>query len=467
MFTAFAAALLISPVAQGLVIPQGKWADVNKIGTQEDIFPYLAGAGPYFSYPINYGIPTIAPSGCEMSQVQVIARHGERYPSESGGSTLLKTWYKISNYTEAYNGSLSFLNDDYKFFIQDLNNLEEETTIMNSVDPLNPYTGEMDAKRHAREFLAEYGKLLENTTSFPVFATSSERVHNTAQYFIDALDGDFNISLEIVSEEPSAGANTISAGYSCPAWDGDAYTNITDAYSTDYLQSIAERLNNENPGLNLTQTDAFELFGWCAYELNARGYSYMCDIFSQEELIKYAYYDDLTSYYQDGPGYPMIMDVGSNLFNATVKLLKQSEQLEQKVWLSFTHDTDILDYLTTIGLFDDGNKLNSSYVPFRDLVFHKSWQVPQGARVYTQKFQCSNESFVRYVVNDAVIPIELCSSGPGFSCPSNDFYDYAANRMKNLNFLEACNVSSVSNVTELTFYWDYNTTTYNSTLLKE
>lgn len=79
-----------------------------------------------------------------------------------------------------------------------------ETTYANSVDVLNPYTGEMDAKRHAREFLQQYGYMVENHTSFPIFAASSERVHDTAQYFIDGLGDQFNISLQTVSEAMSA-----------------------------------------------------------------------------------------------------------------------------------------------------------------------------------------------------------------------------------------------------------------------
>lgn len=465
MFSAILPALLALPVVKGAIVPQLN--ELHKIGTQDDIFPYLAGDAPYFSYPNDYGIPREAPETCEMTQVQLIARHGERYPSESRGRKLFKTWYKISNYTSTFNGSLSFLNDDYEFFIQDLDNLEQETTLENSVNPLNPYTGEMDAKLHARDFLGQYGDLLEENTNLTVFTTNSRRVYDTAKFFVDALGPDYNATLQVIDEEPIAGANTISAGYSCPAWNDSAFSNITDTYSETYLKNIAKRLNKENPGLNLTSSDAYMLFSWCAFEISARGYSDVCDVFTQDELIRYSYSDDLANYYSDGPGYSMIKDVGSNLFNATVKLLQQSDELDQKVWLSFTHDTDILNYLTTIGLFDDGNPLNASSVPFRDHVFHKSWQVPMGARIYTQKFQCSNESYVRYVVNDAVIPIESCSSGPGFSCPEDDFYDYAAGRLQNLDFISACNVTSVSNVTSLTYYWDYNTTVYNSTLLDQ
>nr|CAI6379953.1 BPK_HP1_G0000030.mRNA.1.CDS.1 [Saccharomyces cerevisiae] len=77
--------------------------------------------------------------------------------------------------------------------------------------------------------------------------------------------------------------------------------------------------------------------------------------------------------------------------------------------------------------------------------FHK---VP---RVYTEKFQCSNDTHVRYVINDAMVPIETCSTGPGSLCEINDFYGYAEKRVAGTDFLKVCNVSSVSNSTELTF----------------
>ncbi|SCV04078.1 LAMI_0H13234g1_1 [Lachancea mirantina] len=454
------------PACLGAVLPKNKPDDMHLVGTQKDIIPYLAGAGPYFSYPVNYGIPIEAPDQCEFRQVQLIGRHGERYPTTNSGKKLLKLYNTLRKYPNKFNGSLEFMND-YEFFIRDQNDLQMETTLSNSVNFVNPYTGQADATAHARKFLVYYNELLNAAEQTAVFAASSERVHDTAQYFIEGLGDNYNMTLQTVSEEPSAGANTISAGNSCPAWDEDLYSNITDAYTTKYLEDIAYRLNGENPGLNLSSSDAYNMFAWCAYELNARGYSEICDVFKKEELIHYSYYNDLTSFYQDGPGYPMIKAAGSNLFNASVALLQQSESLPQRAYIAFTHDTDILNYLVTIGLFDDGKMLSANSTPFREQAFHRSWQVPQGARVYTQKYTCGNDSYVRYVVNDAVIPIETCSSGPGFSCPEKEFYAYATERLQGQNFFQACNTSSVSNVTDLTFFWDWEEKHYNATLLKQ
>nr|CAI6471098.1 AKR_HP1_G0022370.mRNA.1.CDS.1 [Saccharomyces cerevisiae] len=160
-------------------------------------------------------------------------------------------------------------------------------------------------------------------------------------FSLTVLGDQFNISLQTNSEAESAGANTSK----CSSFVG-----------------IAKRLNKENKGLNLTSSDATTFFAWCAYELNARGYSDICNIFTKDELVRFSYSQDLETYYQTGPGYDVVRSVGANLFNASVKLLKESEVQDQKVWLSFTHDTDILNYLTTIGIIDDKNNLTAEYV---------------------------------------------------------------------------------------------------------
>ncbi|QHB06665.1 hypothetical protein SCEN_A00990 [Saccharomyces cerevisiae] len=248
--------ILAASLVNAGTIPLGKLSDIDKIGTQTEIFPFLGGSGPYYSFPGDYGISRDLPESCEMKQVQMVGRHGERYPTVSKAKSIMTTWYKLSNYTGEFSGALSFLNDDYEFFIRDTKNLEMETTLANSVNVLNPYTGEMNAKRHARDFLAQYGYMVENQTSFAVFTSNSNRCHDTAQYFIDGLGDKFNISLQTISEAESAGANTLSAHHSCPAWDDDVNDDILKKYDTKYLSGIAKRLNKENKGLNLTSSDA-------------------------------------------------------------------------------------------------------------------------------------------------------------------------------------------------------------------
>lgn len=459
-FVLLAAAL----VEAAPTLPWKKDSDIDIIGTQEHLFPYLAGSAPHFSYPLSYGIPKEVPEQCTIKQVQLFARHGERYPTNGTGAKIAATYAKMANLTAA-NGSLAFLNNGYEFFIPNSDNFEELTTWENTLDPINPYLGEQDARLHAREFLNQYSDLLNETTSFAMFTSNSKRVHDTAKFFADALGDKYNVSMQIIDENISSGANTLTPINSCTVYNESENAAVYANYSTAYLKDIATRLNNENKGLNLTTSDALNMFSWCAYEVNAKGYSEICEVFKPEELVYFSYYDDLTSYYMDGPGNSLGKTVGAVNFNASVELLKQSDSLDQKVWLSFTHDTNIVNYLAAVGLFDDGNKLPVSYVPIKNHLYHKSWMVPQGARVYTQLYECSNQTYVRYVVNDVVIPIEKCSSGPGFSCEFEDFITYANSRLNGTNYVSSCEIEKTSNQTELTFYWDYKTKNYNASLL--
>lgn len=456
--------LAASLVDAAPALPLRKDTDINLIGTQEKLFPYLAGSAPHYSYPMSFGVPKEVPEQCTLKQIQLFARHGERYPTNGTGAKIAATYKKMANLT-SLNGSLAFLNNGYEFFIPNSENYEELTTWENTLDPINPYLGEQDARLHAREFLDQYSELLENTTSFAMFTSNSKRVHDTAKFFANALGDKYNVSLQVIDENATSGANTLTPINSCTVYNESENAAVYANYSTTYLKNIANRLNSESKGLNLTTTDAYNLFSWCAYEINAKGYSEICEVFLPEELVSFSYYDDLTSYYMDGPGNSRGKTVGAVNFNASVELLKQSESLGQKVWLSFTHDTNIVNYLAAVGLFDDGNKLPVSYIPIKDHVYHKSWMVPQGARVYTQQYECSNQTYVRYVVNDVVIPIEKCATGPGLSCEMSDFVDYANSRLSGIDYNSSCNISSTSNQTELTFYWDYPQKNYNASLL--
>ncbi|CEP59974.1 histidine phosphatase family protein LALA0_S01e00166g [Lachancea lanzarotensis] len=441
-----------------------KFTDITIIGTQNDLFPFFGGSAPYFSYPMNSGVSVEAPDKCSMKQIQLFARHGERYPTNSTAQLIKSTYGKLKNAHLNSTGSLSFINDDYCFFLEDPTQFEELTTLKNVIDPIDPYSGQQDAQRHAREFMYHYGDLLENTTTLPIFTSNSKRVHDTALYFGQALSNKLNISMQVISEEASSGANTLTPYNSCKDYNETEHAAIYAKFPKDYLSGISRRLLLENPGLNLTTSDVTNMFSWCAYEIDTRGYSPMCEIFTREELVYYSYNLDLISYYGEGAGNSLSADVGSVPFNSSIELLKQSEYLDNKVWLSFTHDTNLINYLTAIGLFDDGLKLPADHIPFRQSSYHRSWMVPLGARIYTQLYQCGNESYVRYVVNDAVIPLEQCSTGPGLSCKLSDFLDYAEKQLQKTNFLQDCKVEQSSNQTELTFYWDYQKMHYNAPL---
>ncbi|XBW36248.1 hypothetical protein QEN19_001829 [Hanseniaspora menglaensis] len=437
---------------------------------QSELFPFLAGAAPYFEYPLGsnyYKMNTEIPDSCNLKQVQVFARHGERFPSKGTGNKLIELYKnkisKLSKKDLADNKYFSFLVDPaYEFFLPDNSTLELETTTENSITgPLNDYSGERTALKFGNEFVDKYSSLIGD--KLPIFTSSNKRVYDTAVNFAKSLSKYTNVSIDIqiLSESENEGANSMTPAASCSTWSDSDGSEVIEAFDDSYLSNLAARLNNATKGLNLTSSDANMLFSWCAYEINAAGYSPVCDIFTQEELILYAYHDDLSSFYSDGPGNTVVKPIGSVLFNASTTLLKNPPS-EYKAYIGFTHDTDMQNMMAAVGLFDTGVMMNSTF-EYRNTIYKKSWMTPMGARFVLENFDCGNSSYVRYVINDEVLTVPNCSSGPGFSCEINDYYKYTEERLANVtDYATACNVTDAPG--HLSFFWDYQSKNYTAPL---
>lgn len=55
--------------------------------------------------------------------------------------------------------------------------------------------------------------------------------------------------------------------------------------------------------------------------------------------------------------------------------------------------------------------------------------------------------------------------GPGFSCEMNTFIKLVKSRLENIDFKKQCQIDKTPS--ELTFYWDYNTTKYDAPLIDQ
>lgn len=64
-------------------------------------------------------------------------------------------------------------------------------------------------------------------------------------------------------------------------------------------------------------------------------------------------------------------------------------------------------------------------------------------------------TYVRAVINEAVVPWPTCQNGPGFSCPFANFTAIVNNIP---NFVSTCGVAKAGYPQYLDFWWNYNTT---------
>lgn len=429
--------------------------------SQYNLVKYLYGTGPYVELE-GYGISTETPDNCTIEQVQLLMRHGERFPGLSVGLSFEELVDRLQSYNQTIVGPLSFLND-YEYFVKDQDLYEYETTPLNSD---SPYTGYETALKAGSFFRSKYGELYNSSEPLPVFAGASARVLQTAQFFTQGFLGlDYkpeNYIFNVVSENSTQGFNTLTPRWGCTEFNISAYKGYVSKFPTEYYDTIVTRLIDENDGLNLTKNDISNLFQLCGYELSATGKSDFCGLFTHDEYVMNSYQNDLSFYYTSGPGHNMSKYVGWVQLNASLALLK--EEQDQKIWLSFIHDTDIEIFHSALGLFDTIEPMPNDQPIFVDRYRHID-PIPMGARIITEKFKYANDdqSYVRFIVNNAVRPLPNCNNGPGYSCKLSDFEDYIEERFGDFDIYETCK-PNITYPQDLTFYWDWkNNASYNIT----
>lgn len=446
-----------------LLTSQAVFQDVatpNQAATEQyNLIKQLNGAGPYIQHP-GYGISPDVPDQCTVEQVHMISRHGERYPSKSVGKRFEGIYEKIKNYNQTFVGELAFLND-YEYFVTDENNYDELTTPFNAQ---GPYIGSNNALNHGAAFRGRYNELFESLDApLTLFTTDSRRCFATARYFAQGLFGDGygndTARFAVLQKERPLGANTLTPSLGCRAFNYTDLVNEHQRYSTRFIYQTLDRVLKGNEDFNLTINELHNFISWCAYEINVKGSSPFCNVFNTEEFVKLSYNQNLFFYYSMGPGYYMTKAIGAPFLKATLKYLKEDNP-PQKVALSFTHDNNIEHYLSALGITEEElDPLPIDYVPF-PLPYSKSRLLPMGARLYTEKLKCGEDSFVRFILNDAVFPLKACQDGPGFSCKLSTFEKYVEKRLEGVDYAQQC--ESGDRPDEVSFLWDFETEDYYS-----
>ena len=97
------------------------------------------------------------------------------------------------------------------------------------------------------------------------------------------------------------------------------------------------------------------------------------------------------------------------------------------MYADFSHDNDMTTIFAAIGLYNETRPLSNTTVESTDQTdgFSAAWTVPFAARLYVEKLQCrgEREEFVRFIVNDRVLPLEFCHGDKCGRCTLSNFVD--------------------------------------------
>ncbi|KAL2830265.1 histidine phosphatase superfamily [Aspergillus cavernicola] len=411
-----------------------------------NIHYHLGGYGPWIEKLDGPGdIPGIeAPAGCRIDQVHMMARHGERYPTKSAGSRHLDLLNRIKEANVNLNGSLSFLNNwDY------ITSTPEHD--FDQLTKTGPYSGTLGAFTTGVRLLTRYEHLLQGS-KLKFWASDCQRVIETAQYVAYGLFGlDWERSrravLEVIPETFDRRADTLTPGDTCLRYledlenGHDKGIHMLARFQQAYAPAIAERLITEQGNAALgtfTNLEVFSMQEMCGFETIVRGSSPWCDVFTRSDWEDFEYARDLLHYYRAGPGNPYAGAMGWLWLNATTSLL-QSGPEDGPLFFSFVHDGDMAPFLAALDIMKDLKYDPDLPTTHRaaDRVWRTSSALPMGGRIILERMTCSSTEdgsakgeagFIRVNINDKIVPLPYCTSGPGYSCPLEELIQFVEHR---------------------------------------
>ncbi|KAF2153909.1 phosphoglycerate mutase-like protein [Myriangium duriaei CBS 260.36] len=409
-----------------------------------NIFQLFGQLSHYFPNPSGFGVNEYPlPQGTNITWLNMLHRHGSRYPTSGSGAYSFGQKAKNLTGTANFTGELSFLNS-WSFKL--------------GAEILVP-VGKQELFDSGTLHYYQYGHLYNNNGSkIVVRSTTQDRMTQSAEYFLAGFFGltwTKNATLVLGIELDAGGLwNNSLAGYDNCNNSNTAVSSqgstATTQWENIYLANATQRLHALAPGFNWTVTDSYNAQSLCAYETVAFGYSQFCSLFTYEEWEGYEYSVDINFAGNDafqsptgravGIGY--VQEVLARLqhhlitkptaqVNTTLDGMPSTFPLNQSLYFDFSHDTNIMSILTAFGFKQFAPVLPATHIVTRDLIV--SHMEPFAARLDIEVIQaphpvCANRStvpvyeaggatsYIHFILNQRTLPLH--KSFP--QCPYRD-----------------------------------------------
>lgn len=414
----------------------------------DDIFRNLGQTSPY--RPADDLFPETreyanVPSQCKVKAVNLLMRHGARYPASGGGaSSVSSLGDKVYNASKAgkleASGDLAFLNHwNYSLGAEVLT-----------------HQGAQELFDEGVKHYYEYAALLENLTDHkPVIRTTSQsRMLDSARYWALGFfgwDAPQKTNLEVLTEVSDQ--NNTLAPYDYCTNSGNSSYALGDKLSSEwqkvYLKDAIQRLQKDLKGVKLDEKLLYGMMSICAYETVVMGYSDFCKLFTKEEFEHYEYDIDLQfmgnygfmnpTGRAQGIGYVVeLLDrMNKTKFDGPVTgqnttLDKNSTYfpVDQKLYADFTHDDVITSVLTALNYTQIADFLPTTK-PDSNRRYRSSRVTPFAARLVFEVLDCDSDDlkgkYLRTKINEAVVPMDQdqgCEKRHDGLCKFDDFFSH-------------------------------------------
>jgi hypothetical protein len=387
-------------------------------------------------YPVPSKISVASPKGCEVTFANVLSRHGGRDPTVGKSMAYALLIAEIQNTSTAYPGEFAFLKDyDYTLGADQLTD-----------------AGRQEMVNSGAHFYRRYSKLVEKHTPF-VRAAGQQRVIESADKWLAGVAKSLHSKpkkIDLVIPEGSSWNNTLSHDTCSASETGPAHgmgDRAQRIFAAEFVPPIQARVNSKL-GTDLSASFIVYLMDMCPFDTltqTSAKVSKFCHLFTEDEWHQYDYYQTLGKYYGYNIGNPLGATQGAGYVNELLARLTDKPvhdstntnrtldsdpatfPLGRKVYADFSHDNDISHVLAALGLYNNTEPLSNTTVQTTKETngYSAAWTVPFASRLYIEKLQCRHEKeeFVRVVVNDRVMPLEVCDADKHGRCKLSKFVE--------------------------------------------
>ncbi|EPB85085.1 hypothetical protein HMPREF1544_08137 [Mucor circinelloides 1006PhL] len=294
-----------------------------------------------------------------VDQMQVIIRHGTRYPEDGDTEGINDALALLANST---NATLTGWVADYdnKFLPRRAGALDRN--------------GQLEHYLHGKRLAKSYPDLIESVidedvVQFTAYSSWSNRTAQSGQAFcMGTFEGYGSLGKKNMLAVPQLSYtqnndSLIAFHKSCPRWqeevdDAGLVDVAIDPLKKAYMAPIAARLTKDL-GVNITASDVKDLHSACGSEVtmhnNAKTF---CLLFNKDDFLKLEYYDDLKHYYKYSYGIPdinteMACDLAKTVMNNIELAVSNSTEDYPRLDLKFGHTETLLPFRTFLGLRKD------------------------------------------------------------------------------------------------------------------
>ncbi|KAF8549943.1 acid phosphatase [Imleria badia] len=374
-------------------------------------------------YPAATYVPP--PTGCEVVQVNLLQRHGARFPEKGPGKAIQKSVKKLKRAKKFKDPKLAFV-DQYEYTL--------------GIDDLVPF-GAAQSFDAGQEHVVRYAGLVNEDMLPFIRASESGRVIDSARNwtagFAHASKQRYVPEVSVIIPQKT---NDTLDDKMCPQVGTSRHA--TKPWVNVFAPAISHRINAAAPGAKLKKGDVVNLMSLCPFDTVAHeAPSPWCDLFTSEEWASYEYYGDIGDYYRNGYGQKLGPVQGVGYVNELLaRLTGQPVQdetqtnhtlddspitfpLNRTFYADFSHDNQMISIYSALGLFVQPRDLDPT-----QLEKGRSWKdskmVPFSGRMITEKLTCQGSGeYVRVLVNDAIQPLAFCGASEDGLCTLADFVE--------------------------------------------